>query len=110
MKPAAPPFGAPGGGKPNLFAKRQAVQQGRQGVVRIDKKELEALKRGCTVFGGKVLQSVLAAEQQATMKHLMAASTENMQRLQGRAVLLDELLKLLTLKQSRPKHTRPAST
>jgi hypothetical protein len=63
--------------------------------VRIDSKQLEALKRVARSSDGRVLQSILAAEHQATMSHLMSASTENTQRLQGRAVLLDELLKVL---------------
>ena len=63
--------------------------------MRIDSKQLEALKRVARSSDGRVLQSVLAAEHQTTMGNLMAASVENMQRLQGRAVLLDELLKVL---------------
>jgi hypothetical protein len=63
--------------------------------VRIDSKQLEALKQIVRSSQGRVLQSVLAAEHQATMNNLMSASVENMQRLQGRAVLLDELLKVL---------------
>jgi hypothetical protein len=63
--------------------------------VRIDSKQFEALKRVARSSDGRVLQSILAAEQQATMNNLMSASTDNMQRLQGRAVLLDELLKVL---------------
>jgi hypothetical protein len=63
--------------------------------VRIDATQLEALKRVVRSSEGRVLQSVLAAEQQAATKALMSASTDNVQRLQGRAVLLDELLKLL---------------
>lgn len=63
--------------------------------MRVDAKQLESLKRIARYSEGKVLQSVLAAEQQAVMKSLMAASTDNVHRLQGRAVLLDELLKML---------------
>ena len=63
--------------------------------MRVDAKQLESLKRIARYAEGKVLQSVLAAEQQAVMKSLMAASTDNVPRLQGRAVLLDELMKML---------------
>lgn len=65
--------------------------------MRVDGKQLEALKRLARTSEGRVLHSVLAADQQATMKSLMAASAENVQRLQGRAVLLDEILKLFDM-------------
>jgi hypothetical protein len=63
--------------------------------VRVDAKQLEALKRVVRSSEGRVLQSILAAEHQAAMKSLLSASAENVQRLQGRAILLDELMKLL---------------
>jgi hypothetical protein len=63
--------------------------------VRVDSKQLEALKRVVRASEGRILQSVLAAELKATMKTLMLASTDSVQRLQGRAALLDELLRLL---------------
>ncbi len=63
--------------------------------MRVDGKQLEALKQVVRSSDGRVLQSVLAAEHQAGMKALMSASAENVQRLQGRVVLLDEILKLL---------------
>lgn len=63
--------------------------------MRVDAKQFEALKRVARSSEGRVLQSVLAAELQSTMKSLMSASTDNVQRLQGRAVLLDEMVKLL---------------
>jgi hypothetical protein len=63
--------------------------------VKVDSKQFEALKRVARSSEGRVLQSILAAEHQATMKNLMGASADNVQRLQGRAVLLDELLKLI---------------
>jgi hypothetical protein len=63
--------------------------------VRIDSKQLEALKRVARSSDGRVLQSILAAEHKTTVDHLILVSVENVQRLQGRAVLLDELLKLL---------------
>jgi hypothetical protein len=63
--------------------------------VKVDSKQLEALKRVVRSPDGRVLQSVLAAEHQVIMRNLTLVSIENVQRLQGRAVLLDELLKLL---------------
>jgi len=63
--------------------------------VRIDGTQLEALKHLARTSEGRLLHSVLAADQQATMKSLIQASAENVQRLQGRAVLLDEILKVL---------------
>jgi len=63
--------------------------------VRIDGKQLEVLKHLARTSEGRLLHSVLAADQQATMKSLIQASAENVQRLQGRAVLLDEILKVL---------------
>lgn len=63
--------------------------------MRIDAKQLEALQRLVRSSEGRVLQSILAAEHQAVLKALMSASADNVHRLQGRAVLLDDLLEVL---------------
>jgi hypothetical protein len=71
------------------------VQPLREVAVRIDAKELEALKRVARSSDGRVLQSALTADYLTTMKNLIGASADNVQRLQGRAALLDELLNVL---------------
>ena len=63
--------------------------------MRVDAKQLEALKRFSRTPDGRVLHSVLAAELEVVVKMLMSSPVENVQRVQGRAVLLDEILSLL---------------
>jgi hypothetical protein len=63
--------------------------------MRVDAKALEALKRLGQSPDGRVLQSLLAAEYESQIKALVSAPVENVQRAQGRAALLNELIDLL---------------